>query len=287
MTVGAKSMVDEKQSFLEKLAETGPTDIAVKVVAGLIGAAILFIFRRGILVGFLAVVEASRAWFAQHYALSTVRLAAFNRDRSDYARGLRGPARATIPSFLSLANEEIVIVSISFITGIQFTNVERAMEDLLEKKKARITVSLLDPNQQALVHSVSRNLGMGADDLRSQIENSVGCLLEFRKRLSAEARKKFVLRHHRCIPFGSVIMIDPDTKNGLLQIETKPYRTGISESFGFTLRAGGSHPLYSTLSKSFRQLIRDGVPMVSPKRDKPSLIEGIRGSARTPKLVAL
>jgi len=58
-------------------------------------------------------------------------------------------------------------------------------------------------------------------------------LIAFRKQLSKSSKKRFEIRTHKSIPFGSAIIIDYDSTFGKIQIETKPYKQPLKKSFAF------------------------------------------------------
>jgi hypothetical protein len=243
------------------LAQVGadlPVATLVKVLAGAAAAVIAFVFRRIIVAGLRALWSLAQSNIRHHNRLSSIRLVNFNRDRQDYQkRYWRGENRESICSYIASTKKEIVIVSISFVTGVQFEEIADTVRKMLDAG-VRVYISLLNLHSTSLINSVSQTLSMAPSELRHQIAGSLRCLQDLRASLSSDARLRLHLSCHRTLPFASAIIIDPDEPEGTIQLETKPYKAGIANSFGFTLQAGGSHPLYSTLVSSYRRLIRDG-----------------------------
>lgn len=250
-------MANSQGVVAQVLAEL-PVATLVKVAAGVAAAVIAFLFRRVILAGAKGIWMLSQSAIRHHRRLSSIKLIAFNRDRQDYQkRYWRGEKRDSICAYIACAEKELIIVGISFVTGVQFEEIANTLRKMLESG-ARVHISLLDMNNVPLINSVSKTLNMAPPELKHQIGASLRCLRDLRGSLSTDAKSRIHLSCHKTLPFGSAIIIDPDDPRGTIQIETKPYRAGISNSFGFTLQAGGSHPLYSILVSSYRQLISDG-----------------------------
>lgn len=246
------------QGIVGQVLSELPVATLVKVLASLAAAGIAFFFRRIILAALKAAGSIVASNFTHHRRLSSIRLVNFNRDRRDYQkRYWRGKNRSTICLYIESAEIELIIVGISFVTGVQFEEVADSLRKMLERG-VRVNISLLDMNNAPLINSVSQTLSMAPRELKHQIAGSMRCLRDLRASLSVDSRSRFHIGCHKTLPFGSAIIIDPDDRRGVIQLETKPYKAGIANSFGFTLKAGGSHSLYSTLVSSYRHLIRDG-----------------------------
>jgi hypothetical protein len=87
----------------------------------------------------------------------------------------------------------------------------------------------------------------------------VGKVLLERRRLPPDAQRRFDLRLHKVIPFGSAIIIDRmDAANARIQIETKPYREGMKYSFAFEIIPTGREGLYEALLRGFERLVGEG-----------------------------
>lgn len=75
---------------------------------------------------------------------------------------------------------------------------------------------------------------------------------------SLKEQKRFILKVHNTLPFGSAIILDGDLESGTIQIETKPYKVGIRKSFAFEI-CNNNRSFYNTLKTSYYSLITDGL----------------------------
>lgn len=66
------------------------------------------------------------------------------------------------------------------------------------------------------------------------------------------------IRVHNTLPFGSAILIDHREDHGRIQIETKPYKAVLNESFAFEVAPFGTSGLYRTLVNGYESLLKDG-----------------------------
>ena len=72
------------------------------------------------------------------------------------------------------------------------------------------------------------------------------------------AKNRLELRVHNTIPFGSAIIVDHKESYGRIQIETKPYKAVLNDSFAFEIAPHGTSGFYQTLINGYEALIKDG-----------------------------
>ena len=185
-------------------------------------------------------------------------LSAFYPSRDFYSR-LR-PDAPTIDTYVRTAKHSIVLVSVNLMTGIPFDDLCRCLEEKLGgfRSQFRVTISLLSPWRAELMHVMAPVLRMSARDLVKSIRQSLRELHRFRATLPTSVLKRFEVRVHTALPFGSAIMLDHHHRRGRIQIETKPYRSGLRHSFGFEVISSHEDGLYAVLSRAYDSLIRDG-----------------------------
>jgi hypothetical protein len=75
--------------------------------------------------------------------------------------------------------------------------------------------------------------------------------------LKKDARKRLQIRVHGAVPFGSAILIDSEETGGKIQIEVKPYKMGLRNSFAYEIQNKGQ-PFFQVMKNSYFNLVRDG-----------------------------
>jgi pyrimidine deaminase RibD-like protein len=185
-------------------------------------------------------------------------LTAFYPSRNYYGR-LRSDA-STIDRYVATAQHTAVLVSTNLMTAIPFHDLCSCLEQKLTNppREFRATISLLDPRCPELMMVMAPILGTDADDLSQSIRRSLKELLRLKRRLPDSIRKHCGIRVHTTIPFGSAIMLDHHEANGRIQVETKPYKAGLQNSFAFEIARTGESHLYDVLATAFDALLKDG-----------------------------
>jgi hypothetical protein len=188
--------------------------------------------------------------------LSSERITGFYPGRKYYA--LRGGSSSRIDSYVSIARTSVVMISVNLMTGLPFDNVTAEFGRLVRRSPpVKVTVSLLDPSGAHLMKTVGPSLDRTGPVLAKNIQDSLDRLRKFRDALPARARHRFVVRTHKILPSASAILIDHATRDGRIQLETKPYRAGVQQSFAFEVAAGSD--FYNTLVESYVRILDDSV----------------------------
>lgn len=188
---------------------------------------------------------------------NSIRMTRFVRDREDYS----GTKAYGIANYIKTAKRTVKVVGINLVTGVDNDDVISAIRQIVSRLDfpVKVTISLLDPCNRMTISAIAKTLGNVETELASSISSTLRKLIELKGELSKSHAEHLTIKAHQTVPFASAIIIDSDDLNrGEIQIETKPYHQPTNKSFGFTLRAGGSHPLYKTLVSSYERLIEDG-----------------------------
>ena len=166
----------------------------------------------------------------------------------------------SIDSYVEKATKTLTMVSINLMTGLPFTNLCNVLERKLENSDNdfQALISLLNPNNADLIFAISPALSRTKEQLSISIEDTIKELIDFRNTLSSSAMSRLQLRVHNSIPFGSAILIDHKEQYGRIQIETKPYKAVVNESFAFEIAPHGYSGFYKTLITGYEKLIEDG-----------------------------
>jgi len=188
--------------------------------------------------------------------LAKAGLTGFYPDRASYR--LRKNA-SSIDKYVKNAKSNLIMVSISLVTGIEFDDLMSVLAIKLEnpEKAFDLSISLLNPNKNYLMESLCHVFSKTATELAADIGRGLKRLQDARNNLSASGKARFKIYLHNTIPFGSAIIMDHDKLHGTLQIETKSYKAGLGKSFGFEVMQAENDGLYFTLLKGYMALLND------------------------------
>ena len=225
----------------------------------------------------LAVVGSSRGWvsfnwrlFRQKHALmkrlADAGMTNFYPSRADYAL-YRGAA--TLTDYVRTASSTVRIAAYWMADGVEMEGIaERLAEMVRPPKKLEITIAIVDPTAPILPY-MAQYLDIELPELRSRIQWSLFRLHQARSHLSDQDRPRFQIRVYRSLPVASVVMLDPESVHGRIQIDIKPYKTPRHSSFSFELAQRG-HPLYELCKDSWFALIQDA-EQFSPEKHLENL----------------
>lgn len=174
---------------------------------------------------------------------------------------------STIADYVNTAQKSVVMVSINLMTGISFENLCDVLRVRLEdiNNDFSVIISLLNPGRADLIFCVSPAIGRTKEQLSASIKETIDNLISFKGSLSERAKNHLNLRVHNSIPFGSAIMLDHKEHFGRIQIETKPYKAVLNDSFAFEICPQGTSGFYQRLARGYEALIQDGYPIDSYK----------------------
>lgn len=178
-------------------------------------------------------------------------LTKFHFSRDDYGR--------TLATFLNSANQSISIVSIS----LKNTDDEGCLTDLFKRKlysdrNFTISISLINPNNSALIKIVADTLNITEGKLIKEITEMLEGLLNCCDSLNPSEKSRFKVLVHNCFPMGSAVMLDASPSGGIIQVETKLYKAPRVSSFGFQLTK--TSPFFKHNFESWQRIIQDSNP---------------------------
>jgi hypothetical protein len=132
------------------------------------------------------------------------------------------------------------VVSISF----RLTNNECALTELFRRKLVanpsfEIWISLIQPYSHAATLA-AHALNIKPEALSKEIDEMLDDLKLLRDSLPASDSGRFHVLTHDSFPMGSALMLDATPTSGLIQVETKLYRSPRVESFSFEVAAPSS-----------------------------------------------
>lgn len=189
--------------------------------------------------------------------IDKVGLNAFYASREDYSK-YRTDA-SSIDKYINRAKESIHMVSITLATGIPVDDICKVFEiKLKQNKDFKVVVSLLNPYNEELYKTIMPLFKQTEKTLQENTISAIKTLMDFRNRLKDDEQKRFIIKAHQTLPFGSAIILDGDTESGTIQIETKPYDVGMRKSFAFEIQ-NNNGIFYETLKQSYYKLIDDGI----------------------------
>ncbi|MCD6193320.1 MAG: hypothetical protein J7L26_07600 [Candidatus Aminicenantes bacterium] len=179
-------------------------------------------------------------------------LTKFHFSRDDY--------ESTLTTFLDRAKTSISIISVS----LKIKQEEGGITDIFRKKITSneaftITVSLINPNNQALIEIVAETLNISKNNLRKQIVDMLKDLFDCYEQLTKQERSRFKILVHNCFPMASVVMLDATETSGIIQIETKLYKASRNESFGFQITRKSS--FFKRNYIAWQRVIQESMPI--------------------------
>ncbi len=199
----------------------------------------------------------TEAKLANYEMLAATGLRAFIPHRRYYAQFRDGAQ--SISSYVQRAQHNLTFVSINLMTGTQWENLKRIIEEKLRaNSKFSATISLLSPKNSALMDSVAPILNMTGHQLALGISDTLGVLKLWKSELGPREKNRLTIQTHNVLPFGSAIIIDEGHPQSTIQIETKGYKVALEESFAFEIADGHESGLYSSLLEGFRTLLGEG-----------------------------
>ena len=193
------------------------------------------------------------------HSITKAGLSAFVPTRDDYKDFRRG--HHNISSYIETAQKNVTLISVSLATGVEFEALATKIKDMIENKKVAFVISLLNPDNNALMESVAPIFAYSTKELSRKIKNSLKNIHNMKKTLSMDNQKKIDIRVHNTLPFGSAIMLDCEedgTTYGRIQIETKPYKVEYNGSFAFEITNHTTNKLFSNLYMGCNLLLADG-----------------------------
>lgn len=179
-------------------------------------------------------------------------LVKFHFSRDDYNERLA--------TFLDRATTSISIISLT----LKMAHEEGRITEIFRKKIIYnqafiITISLINPNNQALVKIAADTLSIPYDKLRNEIVDMLKELFGCYEQFSKQEQSRFKISVHDCFPMGSVIMLDATETSGVIQIETKLYKAPRNESFGFQIARNSN--FFKRNYIACQKIIQDSIPI--------------------------
>ena len=189
-------------------------------------------------------------------ALRVANVRSFIPDRTWYSI-VRGVDQS-IDSYVASAQKTLVMISINLATGRTMDRIEERFEEMILRREnpVSITISLLDPDNSNLIHSAARVIDLPPKHLDENVRGALDSLAGFKTNLPETHRHLFEVRVHGVLPSASAILMDRHQPQGLIQLETKPYKAGMRKSWALEVGAGSE--FFGTLAKAYEDLLKDG-----------------------------
>ena len=186
-------------------------------------------------------------------------LTAFYQSRDDYGKYRKDAS--SIDRYVSTAKHSIHMVSINLMTGLPFDDLCAAVKEKLEggNESFEFQISLLNPWNVNLMGALAPVLNVKSGKLSQSIMDSLEALLDAKSKLSEDAQRRFTIKVHDAIPFGSAIMLDAFHDEGRIQIETKSYKTPVRKSFAFEITNNAESEIFLTLRDGYGLLLDEAL----------------------------
>lgn len=192
-----------------------------------------------------------RSKYISESALLKVGLADFVPTREHYRESDKD---STISDYLGKATKTLRIMSVSLADGIHYHGMCNMLEELLKKNpNLTIKISLLDFRNENLIKVMAPILNIQESELVSKIKSSVKALCN----LSLKNKQRLNLLLHNTIPFGTIIVLDEDSSEGSLIVETKPYKSYSTTSFSYKLLNTENSILFKNITEGCKNIEKD------------------------------
>jgi hypothetical protein len=161
-------------------------------------------------------------------------------------------------TYLETAQRSIHIVSVSLKVTDQVNDLVGVFRRKLRGDgKFTIDISILHPDCPA-AGLAAEALDATPADLETEIRQMMTDLLDLRDSLPKTVARRLTISVHRCLPMGSVVMLDADGLHGAIQVETKLHRAPRSHSFGFEVV--GPSQFFSRQHESWLKVFEESDP---------------------------
>ncbi len=174
----------------------------------------------------------------------------FFAKRSDYMKYRKA---GTIAEYIRGVERELIYVGFWLSHGIEMTNIEDVLRELLEKG-CYIEFVFTDPHAPH-VKSLAQFFSQNPESIAFKIQDSIDRMVSFRNRLPQNLKPRFVIMTHRNMISASTFMIDHNTHNGKTLVDFKLYQMGRDESFGIEFQGRLSKAsLHYRIVESFQKV---------------------------------
>jgi hypothetical protein len=176
----------------------------------------------------------------------------------------RSAYRERLDEFLSRAKVSVRVVAVTCKLSSRDGDLFGVIGRMLAASSSfRVCLSLLDPDCNS-VHSLARSLGSDAHDLAIDLRENLDGWKRFCESLNREAALRFDLRTHDCLPLGSAYLVDVETPNGIIHVETRLHGAPKSESFGF--RVAAPSEFFNRNRLAWMAILQSSLPLGGAKK---------------------
>lgn len=175
-------------------------------------------------------------------------------NRSDYAKYRKA---ARLIDYLSLANNRVYVLGYWLAQGSEMEGVIDGLERLMKTKpNLHVSIMVMDPAAE-YTSSVALSMGQSRQSVVERVNETLRGLSELEARLGPSDAQRLSAALHVSQPNVSLIAIDPESPNGRIQVDVKPFGIPRSRSISFECQ-GAELPVYSTLWESCQKLVKHG-----------------------------
>lgn len=119
-----------------------------------------------------------------------------------------------------------------------------------------IEIVIIEP-KSTLPKILSLDLHIPENEIRSQVKMTLQNLNRVKNKLSENAKNRFKVKVSNSLPQAAIIMIDPCSTAGKIQLEFRPYNTPRWQSFSIELKSGKLANLYNIVEKACLSFFSD------------------------------
>lgn len=188
-----------------------------------------------------------RSQYIKECDIISVGLIDFVSSREEYKKRM---SNTSLKDYLQQAKNSIMLISVSLSDAIEYHGFITILQNIVKQKPGiKITISLLNPNNDGLLGIMAPILDITPDELKSKIIKSV------KKTINCSAIKKNVtVLFHDTIPNGTYIIIDEDSNNASMIIESRPFSSPSSCSYSYHIAKGENAILFNNILEGIRKV---------------------------------
>jgi hypothetical protein len=222
------------------------------VLSDIVAALVVIILVAG--VSFITFGGLKRNWRTVKFARRMRKAGVLNFfcNRQEYGTLRQG---RSLSDYLLLAHREFIYVGFYLAGATDRARVDDALKALL-RKGCRVELVLLDSDlQDELLHGTEDFLAIARGTLRGLLQHAISHFQQFAATLSADDRRRFIVRRHRAMLSSSAFLVDYDDPGGRVLVDTKIHGAGRDFAYAMEFtRAAAAPSLATEYANSFKRI---------------------------------
>ncbi len=176
----------------------------------------------------------------------------FFASRDDYTK-YRKKSRQF--EYLTQAKKSIHVISLWMAYGTEAEDVPKQLAKFVsENKDVSITLAVINPKVNFL-DELDDYLDIKPGSSKTRIQLTLGKMSAARKTLGVAEQNRFNIRVYNVLPTVSLIALDMNEKNGVIQADMKLYKASRQNSYGLEF-CGQETPLFKLFKSTVEEILK-------------------------------